>query len=85
MFSKVSLQVALASIVALFSVSAQATTVLQVDVDYLLEHAELVFEGEVTSHEAHWNENKTAIYKQTSTINFFPNHASRKYETNNHK
>ena len=62
MFSKVSLPIALASIVALFSVSAQATTVLQVDVDYLLEHAELVFEGEVISHEAHWNDNKTAIY-----------------------
>lgn len=38
-----------------------ATTVLQVDVDYLLNHAMLIFEGEVVSSEAKWNRDKTSI------------------------
>jgi hypothetical protein len=38
-----------------------ATTVLQVDVDYLLNEAILIFEGEVLSSEAKWNHDKTSI------------------------
>ena len=38
-----------------------ATTVLQVDVDFLLNKAMLIFEGEVVSSEAKWNRDKTNI------------------------
>jgi len=38
-----------------------ATTVLQVDVDFLLNRAMLIFEGEVVSSEAKWNRDKTSI------------------------
>ncbi len=38
-----------------------ATTVLQVDMDYLLDEAALIFEGEVISSEARWNQDKTGI------------------------
>lgn len=38
-----------------------ATTVLQVDVDFLLNKAMLIFEGEVLSSEAKWNSDKTSI------------------------
>ena len=38
-----------------------ATTVLRVDVDYLLNKAALIFEGEVISSEAKWNRDKTTI------------------------
>lgn len=38
-----------------------AATVLQIDVDYLLSKAVLVFEGEVVSSEARWNQNETTI------------------------
>jgi len=38
-----------------------ATTVLQVDVDFLLNKAMLIFEGEVVSSEAKWNHDKTNI------------------------
>lgn len=46
-----------------FSVSQAllAATVLQVDVDYLLEKAMLIFEGEVVSSEAKWSPDKTTI------------------------
>ncbi|NNC55253.1 MAG: hypothetical protein HKO07_06000, partial [Pseudomonadales bacterium] len=42
--------------------SAQASTVLQVDVDAMLEQAELVFEGEVISSEAFEKDAKGTIY-----------------------
>jgi len=38
-----------------------ATTVLQVDMDFLLNEAMLIFEGEVVSSEAKWNYDKTSI------------------------
>ncbi|MGB5440882.1 MAG: hypothetical protein WBN90_14695 [Gammaproteobacteria bacterium] len=38
-----------------------ASTVLQVDVDYLLNNAKLIFEGEVVSSKAKWNYDKTSI------------------------
>jgi hypothetical protein len=38
-----------------------ATTVQQVDVDFLLNKAMLIFEGEVLSSEAKWNRDKTSI------------------------
>ena len=38
-----------------------ATTVLQVDVDFLLNKAMLIFEGAVVSSEAKWNRDKTSI------------------------
>ena len=38
-----------------------ATTVLQVDMDFLLNEAMLIFEGEVVSSEAKWNDDKTSI------------------------
>ena len=38
-----------------------ATTVLQVDVDFLLNEAMLIFEGEVVASEAKWNYDKTSI------------------------
>jgi len=38
-----------------------ATTVLQVDVDFLLNKAMLIFEGEVVSSQAKWNQDKTNI------------------------
>lgn len=38
-----------------------ATSVLQVDVDYLLNEAILIFEGDVLSSEAKWNHDKTNI------------------------
>lgn len=40
---------------------SHATTVLSVDVDYLLEHSDLVFEGKVTSKESRWNTEKSSI------------------------
>ena len=45
---------------ATFSVS-HATTVLQLELNELLEQAELVFEGTVISSEARWNEDRTSI------------------------
>jgi len=50
-------------IVVFFSVPQAlfATTVLQVDVDFLLNKAILIFEGEVVSSEAKWNRDKTNI------------------------
>lgn len=38
-----------------------ASTVLEVDVDYLLDKAKLIFEGEVVSSEAKWTQDKTSI------------------------
>lgn len=39
----------------------QATTVLQLDIDQLLQQAELVFEGQVISSEARWNDDQSSI------------------------
>ena len=51
------------AIIVFFSVPQAlfATTVLQVDVDFLLNEAILIFEGEVLSSEAKWNHDKTNI------------------------
>ncbi|MGD8875279.1 MAG: hypothetical protein PVH38_09035 [Gammaproteobacteria bacterium] len=38
-----------------------ATTVLHIDVDFLLNKAMLIFEGEVVSSEARWDRNNTSI------------------------
>lgn len=38
-----------------------AATVLQIDMDYLLDKARLIFEGEVVSNEAKWSSDKTTI------------------------
>ena len=37
---------------SLLTQRAAATTVVRVDVDYLVEHAGLIFEGEVIAHDA---------------------------------
>ena len=51
------------AVLAFFSVQQAlfAATVLQVDVDFLLNKAALIFEGEVVSSEAKWNHDKTTI------------------------
>ncbi len=41
--------------------NSQASTVLSVDVDYLLKKSELIFEGEVLSSQSRWNKDKTSI------------------------
>ena len=46
---------------SLSGIHAVATTVLRVDMDYLVENSELIFEGKVLSHTPHWNANKTGI------------------------
>ena len=41
---------------------ANASSVLSINVDYMLQHCELIFEGQVLSSESHWNDNKSSIY-----------------------
>lgn len=54
--------IAIAILVFFFAPQALfATTVLQVDVDFLLDKAMLIFEGEVVASEAKWNRDKTTI------------------------
>lgn len=54
--------IAIAIIVFFYASQALfATTVLQVDVDFLLNEAILIFEGEVISSEAKWSHDKTNI------------------------
>lgn len=44
--------------------TSYATTVMQVDIDYLLDKAELVFEGEVIASQSKWNSEQTSIYTE---------------------
>lgn len=41
--------------------AANATTILSVDMDQMLEQAKLVFEGEVLAHDVAWNANRSSI------------------------
>ncbi|NHN37613.1 hypothetical protein G8764_09940 [Pseudomaricurvus alcaniphilus] len=55
----------------LFNPAVRASTVMQVDLDYLLQHAELVFEGEVIASNARWNNTRTGIFTH---VTFQVNH-----------
>ena len=48
----------------IMSCGSHASTVLRVDIDYMLSDAELIFEGEVIARQSHWNKNKTSIYTE---------------------
>lgn len=50
----------------LLSQSLSASTVLQVDMDYVLGKSELVFEGEVISKRAQWTKDKSTIFSHVT-------------------
>jgi len=58
--NRVFTQLALFNIL-LWALSSQATTVLEVNVDQLLDGAQVVFEGEVIARESRWNDDGSYI------------------------
>lgn len=48
----------------LFSSQNFASTIVQVDMDTMLEQSAMVFEGQVTASQAKWNADNTSIYTE---------------------
>ena len=55
-------------VLAAVTPSLQASTILQVDVQYMLEHTELIFEGEVVSSQSAIDANNTIVTRITFRI-----------------